>query len=657
MDEQKHSSKAELKLELSPKLSRGNEIIISIFLFLTAFAVRMLTYSDIFVGGKIRFLEFDPFYHMRRVVSFAENFPHIWNFDSYLNYPYGNVVGWGPLYDWTIALIANIIGLGNPSRHLIETVGVYFPVFVGSLSVIVVYFIAKEIFGDWDNVKVGNDEFSKNTNRIKKSKKRKNTQIVDVENVTGKSWKDIKSWQVGFISGLILAIIPAFVQVSFLGFVDHHVAEVLLSATAFLFFIKALKAKNARNRYTFLMLMGIVLILAMLVWPGTPIFVGIIVIYGIIQCAIEKKYKCLLLIIGILLIFYAGIYFVSSDTYNNLNSGIGFLVKDRIELQQIVETQPLFFTFSGKFTMEPSWYAFNTALYIAIISIILLLINIIRNNSKGRIIGLDRVVSNRVKIFFLVWTLIVLVLNLYQTRFIYLFAVNVGILCAYMIVELINSNKLNTEILGLIFIGAILIPSIQMDNTMRQNPLMLSNDWFTSSEWLKNNTPDPNGNWNMPSRDKIPSYGIMSWWDYGNYILYLSERPVVANNFQLGAEDSAKFYTSENETDANKIMNDRKAKYVVVDYRLGLNVFNANGRAYVRGSWISAAFLSGKNVSYYLDKRNLPNDKYINTMYAKLYLFDGKGMDKYKLIYKSETIYPDIFNKPIEEIKIFEYTG
>ena len=211
--------------------------------------------------------------------------------------------------------------------------------------------------------------------------------------------------------------------------------------------------------------------------------------------------------------------------------------------------------------------------------------------------------------------------------------------------------------LGLILIGAILIPSAQMNNNMKESPLMLSNDWFTTSEWIKNNTPDTNSTWNMPSKDQIPSYGIMSWWDYGNYLLYLSERPVVANNFQLGAEDSAKFYTSENETEANKILNDRKARYVVVDYRLGLSTFNENGRTYLRGSWVSAAFLAGKNMDYYLDSHNMPNDKYLSTMYARLYLFDGKGLDKYKLVHKSETVYPDLFGKPIEEIKIFEYTG
>lgn len=654
MEKQKHNQKLESPKTVLPKLpstlSRGNEIIICIILFLTAFYIRMLTYSSIFVGDKVRFLEFDPFYHMRRVISFAQNFPHTWNFDTYLNYPYGSVVGWPFLYDWTIALLANIIGLGHPSRHLIETVGVYFPVFIGSLSVVVIYFTAKEIFNGFDNTKRENKESDDFVKTTKKSKKVQNAQALEI--AKGKSWKNVKDWQIGLISGLILAVIPAFAEVSFLGFVDHHVAEVLLSTTTFLFFIKMLKAEDSRKRYIFSALTILTLACASFVWPGTPIFIGIICIYAVVQCTVEKKYSYVTLIIGALLAVYVGAYFISPDTYNMLNLGIGFLIKNRIELQQVRETQPLFFTFDGKFTMEPSWYAFNTSLYIAMVGLILIIASMIKNRSYK-----DQIIHNRVRMFLLVWTLIVMVMNLYQTRFVYLFAVNIGILCAYLIVELINADKMYAEILGLVLICVILVPSVQMDNIMKENPIMLSNDWFNISEWIKNNTPDTGSTWASPSKNQIPSYGIMSWWDYGNYLLYLSERPVVANNFQLGAEDSAKFYTSENETEADNILNNRKVKYVIVDYMLGLNLFKEGGKSYIRGSWVSAALLSGKNTSYYLDQRNMPNDKYLATMYARLYLFDGKGLDKYKLIHKSETVYPDLFGKPIEEIKIFEYIG
>ncbi len=384
------------------------------------------------------------------------------------------------------------------------------------------------------------------------------------------------------------------------------------------------------------------------------------------------------MIIGILLLSYTGLYFAYNDYFEKLNSGVGFLIKDRIELQQVQEAQPLFFTFNGKFTIEHSWNAFNIIIYVAILGMILFVVNLIDH----RIFGYDNV-----KIFFLVWTLIVLILNIYQTRFVYLFAVNISILCAYVIVGLINSGKKYVNLFGFVVAFVILITSANTINSMVERPIMFSDDWFITLDWLKNNTPDPStgvigirgdidnsgingirddidnsGDWIFPSRDHIPKYGIMSWWDYGNYILYLSERPVVANNFQLGAEDSAKFYTSENDNDASKILTDRRVKYVIVDYMLGMNIIRDgkdrdNGKAYIKGSWVSAALLVNKSINYYLDENNLPNEKYFNTTYAKLYLFDGKAIGNYKLIYESKKEYRDIFGNPIGEIKIFEYTG
>lgn len=652
------------------KATRSNEVIALIALFFVAFVVRMLTYSSIFVGDEIRFLEFDPYYHMRRAVSFAFNFPHVWDFDTYLNYPYGSIVGWPPLYDWSIALISNIIGEGHPSTHLVETIGAYFPVFIGCLSVIVMYLVSKEIFND------------------------------------------------GLISGFLLAIIPAFTQVSLLGFAGHRAAEVLLSLTIYLFFLKALKVDDLRTRFIFSSIAGFVLALAIFTWLGTPIFIGIILIYAVLQNIIDKKnnkdaplyleytgflvfssaliftiiiyllykspslyissgevsffhigflivsiavfgilrmlyrtvktwYTYLLVLTGITSILYIILYLYFPSIYETLNSGLAYLIRERTLLQQVKEAQPLFFTFQGKFTLEPAWYAFNSALYIALAGSILLIIRL-----KNRSLKLTQA-----KLMFLVWTLIALVLNLYQTRFVYHFTLNVVILCTFLITELYKINKKYIKIIGIGLFIAILIPSAQIISGMAKYPLMFSNDWFTSLYWLRDNTPDPAGGWIFPLKNETPEYGIMAWWDYGNYILYLSKRPVIANNFQLGAEDSARFFTSENETEANGILDRRRARYVIVDYRQGMNPVKTQGKFSLRGAFVAAAFLSGKDMSYYLDKNNLPNEKYFNTMYARLYLFDGKGMAKYKLVYKSQTLYPDIFYRPIEEIKIFEYVG
>jgi len=62
-----------------------------------------------------------------------------------------------------------------------------------------------------------------------------------------------------------------------------------------------------------------------------------------------------------------------------------------------------------------------------------------------------------------------------------------------------------------------------------------------------------------------------------------------------------------------------------------------------------------KNPAMYLDKYNLPNDNYFQTMYARMHVFDGNGLKNYRMIYESKETHYDLFDKPTKNIKIFEY--
>jgi dolichyl-diphosphooligosaccharide--protein glycosyltransferase len=130
----------------------------------------------------------------------------------------------------------------------------------------------------------------------------------------------------------------------------------------------------------------------------------------------------------------------------------------------------------------------------------------------------------------------------------------------------------------------------------------------------------------------MPEYGIMTWWDYGNFILYGAERPAVANNFQTGIDDAAQFFVARDEPAADRIMEERKAKYVVVDYLMG------SASIGIPGVFDSMAMLAGENVSsYFMSFRRLDptvsgtmafvdgNDKYYSTMYSRLYNDRGLG--------------------------------
>ncbi len=86
--------------------------------------------------------------------------------------------------------------------------------------------------------------------------------------------------------------------------------------------------------------------------------------------------------------------------------------------------------------------------------------------------------------------------------------------------------------------------------------------WKESLNWLKNSSPETSY-YLQPS--ETPEYGVLSWWDYGNWIVYISKRPAVSNNFQTNVDDSAHFFMTDSEQEAKAIMDKFKVKYVMTD--------------------------------------------------------------------------------------------
>lgn len=227
---------------------------------LVAFLMRMLTYTAVTADGGITFRGFDDYYHMRLILYTVSNFPHSLNFDSYINYPYGFNVGWPPFFDLMGALLAKVLGGGHPDLHTIEFAGALLPVLLGALTIIPLYIASAALF-------------------------------------------DRKT---GFLAALIFAIMPAHIFVSHFGLVDHHVAEVILTTSAYACFILALKSaregpisltslKNISSEKKLLVSLalagasGLFLALLIFTWVGAPAFVSLIALYAFIQTTIDLK--------------------------------------------------------------------------------------------------------------------------------------------------------------------------------------------------------------------------------------------------------------------------------------------------------------------------------------------------------------------------------
>jgi|GEM_PF-780126 len=138
----------------------------------------------------------------------------------------------------------------------------------------------------------------------------------------------------------------------------------------------------------------------------------------------------------------------------------------------------------------------------------------------------------------------------------------------------------------------------------------LTEDWLSSLNELREVSPQTSGYLDPVEK---PEYSILSWWDYGNWILYIAKRPVVCNNFQAGAKDAAVFFTTSNETLAKEVLKRRGVRYIVTDegMTLGNETFRGKFQAIMR-----IAGLDTKDSNFVLDT-------YKNSMFYKLHIENG----------------------------------
>lgn len=713
----------------------------SIFVFgaalLAGFIMRMLSYASLTAGGDITFTGYDEFYHMRRILYTTFNFPHFLNFDTYINYPYGFEVGWPPFFDLLGALLALILGAGQPDIHTVEFAGAILPVLLGVLTIIPVYLIGASVFDR----------------------------------------------RTGLAGAIAFAVVPAHVYISRFGTVDHHVAEVFLSTVAYALFIIALKLagesrlssdslKNISSDKKFITplvlsaVSGLFFSLFIFTWVGAPAFVSFIVLYALVQATLDLKagrksdyvFICsaatlfttliftiplsagavrqglemsamylswfqavlvLVMFVGIFLlwgfsayiskkemdwryypgvlifVFVSGIVFLrifSVEYYAFIVEGLRFFSGKGEYISTIAEAVPLFLTGQGKFTLSAVIGSFGLTFLTAVVGFFLLVLE--SKNEKSKPEG----------VFFLVWTLFYAYLALSQRRFTYLFAINVSIITAYILWVLLESLDFEKEVKKLIkprteakrdsvpafqagkksalktkskskarqvsepgnkiaepdyfklvsgvaLIAFVFVPSVWICVTYATNAVSVGPEWQDSLEWLEASTPETSY-YLEPS--EIPEYGVLSWWDYGNWIIYEGERPAISNNFQTGVEDSARFFITDSEEEAKTIVEKLNVKYVITDTLMA------------EGKFSSIAEIAGKEIGDYYEVKTVqentglrtvatPKQSLLQTQVYKLHKLDGTSLGNFRLVHESAIGSTENESSKENTVKVFEY--
>ena len=408
-------------------------------------------YHLVFGSEQVKFTGIDSWYHIRIVDNLVHNFPHLNSFDPYMLFPGGGgTSSHFPFFDYLLAGIIWLIGLGSPTEHTVNVVAAYFPAILGALTVIPVYFIGKTLFNRW----------------------------------------------AGVVSAGLTAILPGeFLWRSILGFSDHHVAEVFFTTTAMLFLLLAIR-NSKREQLTlahfrhpnktsitrpmiYSLLAGVFLGIYLISWQGSLLFVFIFTAYFLIQFTIDHlkqkpvDYLCLVGVITLLtaLVISAPInrdklYLASLvialivpivlATVSRLMSarklrpfyyplallGVGLaavgilyatdssLLKSMMDQLGIFswqtgttvqEMQPLLLPYGsgGGISLIVAWGNFTTSFFLSIIALGILIYLIIKQGEAD-------------KTLLIVWTLVILAATLAQRRFNYYLAVNVVILTGYL---------------------------------------------------------------------------------------------------------------------------------------------------------------------------------------------------------------------------------
>lgn len=618
-----------------------------------AFWLRVVpSYSDIFAGQWIKFASNDAYYYMRLVDDMIANFPHLPTVDLYLLYPSGQAIISYHLFARIIAVASWLIGLGNPSQHIVDIVGAFTPAVMGALVVLPVYFISKALWG-----KVA-----------------------------------------GLMSASLIAILPGeFLGRSILGFTDHHIAEVLFSTVAMLFLILAVRDAShegvTKRSVSYCTIAGLFWGIYGLTWQGGSLFLLIACLCFIVQFVVghlkgdDITYLCKTGVIFNLtgmIVFLPSVIGAYNMQFYSMSMGGALLlpvalwllsrILEKIKARRVcypvalmalggiglwglslvdplmfgqiagvvqfvfapsatqlttIEMQPLLFPY-GAFTLSLAWGNFGIALYGFAIGFAMLLWDVARDGGRG-------------KVAIIVWSGVIILMAFGQRRFAYYLAVNVALLNGYFlwkVLKWLGAEKWEwsipdmrdrktrkgqaaiaqffnmVAIVSVLFVTCYLplVPSIK---TVASKAMFVpSNAWCESLDWLRENSPEP-------VADARTGYSVLSWWDYGYWIARIGNRMPIVNPGQDPAMQTevAHIFMSNDVGGIRKL----GSEYVIVDMEMVMGKFWAIAR--YAGSDQSDYF-----ETYYVQNGNqmiaLPlfYPQYYESLSVRLFNFDANAV-------------------------------
>ncbi|HMC81803.1 MAG TPA: hypothetical protein VKL61_01060 [Candidatus Polarisedimenticolia bacterium] len=555
----------------------------ALLIYGVALALRLRNIRGVLTEKRVLFGYDDPYYHLRRILLTLEHFPRVPAFDAYTNFPSGATIIWPPGFDLFVAALAWVVGLGHPSRRLVEVTAALVIPFLGAVTAVLVLLLAEEILG------------------------------------RGR-------WE-AFAAGLLFAALPAQQAISTVGRLDHHVVEMISFGSMLLFFLRAIR-DDPGSRYSFWG--GFALAAGAFCWTGSILFGAFLIAFGILQLTLDRIYgrpdagtgrsvlrvlfwggllltplvlaspgigresftflllswyqPVLFLLSAFLVAALSGALYAPSDRRGKMRAargylisallftvgvylvargsgGIDFLARRNPVISLLVESWPIW-TFPVSRVIEYFSYLIFFLPFVAA-ALIWVVVRARFGDVRHNLL--------------LALFLFTAVLGVLQARFLNYFAVPFCIATMWAFREVVDAirhrlvSPVSRGAAAAACAAALVIP---LSPTLRASVHSLPNNMsaalaylYPSLEWMRDRTPKTSY---YMKPEKKPEYGVLADFSFGHWITAIGERPNFCNPFSLAPWhdepiiESARLFLSEKEAPVDAAFDRNQLRYVVL---------------------------------------------------------------------------------------------
>ncbi len=664
-------------------------------LMVLALAFRLMPARQVLLPDGVRFYDSDSYYHMRRVWMCLDHFPRVPIRDPFENHPMGGVTMWPPLHDAAIAAVILLIGGSHPSTHLVELVGALAPPVLGALAVLPLYVLGRRLLGRRAGLMAAALMAIQPAHVLYSAVGRPDQHVTEIllssalyASLAGLSSLDPAAralsarrvwWPrvaaslaataavlVWMGSLLFLTVVGAFGALVLLGrvrrtaapiepaahdFAAFFVLQAVLLAASTAYLLHGMEAENTYVSFSWFQAHFSVMAAGLFV-IGTACLVGVRSGARAAVRGFAPHLAILALLVAALAPTKLGgtisttvnaLHHINKTTHEvaSSDSSHHLLSYNAVWLKSIQEYTPLLYP---KGFFDPHW-ALEYVGPILFLGPLVLAWFLLRRHGAAR----------ETRWLVLAWSIASAGMALSQVKYVYLAAPLAAFFLADVLNELLRAGEalrwpasLGAAVAGTIAV-LLLWPGFRYLSQFNRGYTDLPETDRAALLALRDLSPDPGG---FTDDDAKPAYGVMTFWDLGNYTEYLSRRPVVANNNGYGFDDSVEFFLSKSEDEAVSILERRQARYVLTD---DLIADIATMQEALTGS-IAPYFRADAA------RQLTVQPSFFGLVYSRLFFADGNTIDSaaapplehFRLVYEALGMGVGLAGRVVAPTKIFE---